>query len=51
MNGFGVVDSTGYSVYDNDQHASVDSSDTSHAQRLRNGKALLQTLYDDLSRR
>jgi phosphoglycerol transferase MdoB-like AlkP superfamily enzyme len=51
-NGFGFIDGTGASVYDNSTErpllqTPVDSS----AERLMKGKALLQTLYEDLGRR
>lgn len=51
-NGFGFIDSTGVSVFDNEGNKPLikepkESSET----RLNKGKALLQTLYDDLGRR
>lgn len=51
-NGFGFIDSTGISAYDNEAGKTVltspsEGSDT----RLNKGKALLQTLYDDLGNR
>lgn len=51
-NGFGMIDGSGTTVYDNDA-ASVLLSHPAEgeAQRLQNGKTLLQTLYDDLGKR
>ena len=51
-NGFGFIDSTGISVYDNEGNKPLielphEGSDL----RLHKGKALLQTLYDDLGNR
>jgi phosphoglycerol transferase MdoB-like AlkP superfamily enzyme len=51
-NGFGFVDSTGVSVYDNDgRRAFYHSPDSGGALRIEYGKALLQTLYRDMGRR
>lgn len=51
-NGFGFIDDSGTSVYDNDAAAVLLNSPTEgNEQRLQNGKALLQTLYDDLGKR
>lgn len=53
-NGFGFIDQSGYSVFDNDGERELlsTSPDTPENEiRLKNGKALLQTLYDDLQRR
>lgn len=51
-NGFGFIDSTGFSVYNNENNQSLmKSSDEGDALRLDKGKALLQTLYDDLGKR
>lgn len=51
QNGFGLIDSTGVSVYDCEGEKPLihqpDSTDT----RLRQGKALLQTLYLDMGSR
>lgn len=51
-NGFGLIDSTGVSMYDCDSDRPLleDPAAGSEA-RLRKGKALLQTLYDDLGAR
>lgn len=59
-NGFGFMDSTGVSVFDNesvsliaDESSDGTSPDTSTdaISRVNKGKALLQTLYDDLGKR
>jgi hypothetical protein len=51
-NGFGFVDSTGVSVYDNDSNLLIYQSPAEGGtKRLEKGKALLQTLYDDLGNR
>ncbi|MDR1919825.1 MAG: sulfatase-like hydrolase/transferase [Tannerellaceae bacterium] len=51
-NGFGFVDSTGVSVYDNDSnHPILQQPAEGGESRLEKGKALLQTLYDDLGHR
>lgn len=51
-NGFGFIDSSGFSVYNNENNQSLmKSSDEGDALRLDKGKALLQTLYDDLGKR
>lgn len=51
-NGFGFIDSTGFSVYNNENNQPLmESSDEGNALRLDKGKALLQTLYDDLGKR
>ncbi|MDR1725376.1 MAG: LTA synthase family protein [Bacteroidales bacterium] len=47
-NGFGFIDSTGFSVYDNNQNKSLINHDST---LIKKGKAILQTLYDDLSKR
>jgi phosphoglycerol transferase MdoB-like AlkP superfamily enzyme len=47
-NGFGFVDSTGFSVYDNNRNLPLMNADSS---RISRGKALIQTLYDDLGAR
>lgn len=49
-NGFGLVDSTDYVAYDNASNQVLMKS-TSSESLLRRGKALLQTLYDDLGSR
>lgn len=51
-NGFGVVDSAGYVVYDNEGGRVLLESDPSASPgKLEIGEALLQTLYDDLGSR
>lgn len=51
-NGFGFIDSTGISVYDNEGNKPlIEMPREGSEQRLRKGKALLQTLYDDLGSR
>ncbi|MDR1357485.1 MAG: LTA synthase family protein [Tannerellaceae bacterium] len=51
-NGFGFVDATGVSAYDNDSNRPVYQNPSSGGdERIRKGKALLQTLYDDMGRR
>lgn len=47
-NGFGFIDSTGYTIWDNDMNKAIENHDK---QRERKGKALLQTLYRDISSR
>lgn len=51
-NGFGFIDSTGISVYDNEgKETLIETPREGSDLRLRKGKALLQTLYDDLGNR
>ena len=51
-NGFGFIDSTGISVYDNEGNKPLIKAPRKGSDlRLRKGKALLQTLYDDLGNR
>jgi phosphoglycerol transferase MdoB-like AlkP superfamily enzyme len=51
-NGFGFVDNTGASAFDNDANRPFFQQPEKGAdERIRKGKALLQTLYDDLGRR
>lgn len=51
-NGFGFIDSTGISVYDNESNKPLIESPTENSnERLNKGKVLLQTLYDDLGNR
>jgi len=51
-NGFGFIDPTGISVYDNGgEQLLIAQPKESNEERLRKGKALLQTLYDDLGSR
>ena len=51
-NGFGFIDSTGVSVYDNENGKPLIEHPTKGSdRRLDKGKVLLQTLYDDLGSR
>lgn len=51
-NGFGFIDSTGVSVYDcTGDKVLYHTPDNQSTNRLDKGKALLQTLYDDLGKR
>lgn len=51
-NGFGYIDSTGVSVFDNTVEAPLlEAPEESSPQRLNKGKAILQTLYEDLDKR
>lgn len=51
-NGFGFIDSTGVSVYDNESNRPLCVQPAAGGEeRLEKGKALLQTLYDDLGGR
>ena len=51
-NGFGFIDSTGVSVFDNESDRPlIEEPESGSELRLRKGKALLQTLYDDLGSR
>lgn len=51
-NGFGVIDSTGVSVYDNESNTPLMETPAEQSEeRLDKGKVLLQTLYDDLGAR
>ena len=51
-NGFGFIDTTGVSVYDcESEKPLIIKPEAGHEIRLNNGKALLQTLYDDLGSR
>ena len=48
-NGFGFIDPSGASAYDNDSNRRLaHSPDDGGRERISKGKALLQTLYDDL---
>lgn len=50
--GFGFIDSTGVSVYDcESSRLFLSKPETGNEQRLLKGKAMLQTLYDDLGAR
>ncbi|MDD2438276.1 MAG: sulfatase-like hydrolase/transferase [Massilibacteroides sp.] len=51
-NGFGFIDSTGVSVYDNAAGIPLlEAPEAGSASRLEKGKAILQTLYEDLDKR
>lgn len=51
-NGFGFIDTTGVSVYDNESNRPLLAVPAEgNEERLDKGKALLQTLYDDLGGR
>lgn len=51
-NGFGFIDSTGVSVYDNESNKPlIENPAADSEERLNRGKVLLQTLYDDLGNR
>lgn len=51
-NGFGFIDHTGTSVYDNESNKPLIEEPVEESQeRIKKGKALLQTLYDDLGNR
>lgn len=52
QNGFGMIDSTGVSVYDNESNRLLlEEPQAGSDSRIEKGKALLQTLYDDLGSR
>jgi hypothetical protein len=50
-NGFGFKDSIGVSVYDNHPDKVIIEEPGPDAGRVEKGKAILQTLYDDLGKR
>ncbi|MFA6769533.1 MAG: LTA synthase family protein, partial [Parabacteroides sp.] len=51
-NGFAFIDTTGVSVYDNEGNKIlIEQPLAGSSERICKGKALLQTLYDDLGRR
>ncbi|MDR3188254.1 MAG: LTA synthase family protein [Prevotellaceae bacterium] len=50
-NGFGFKDSTGVSVYDNHAGRAILEEPTPDSGRVEKGKAILQTLYDNLGNR
>jgi phosphoglycerol transferase MdoB-like AlkP superfamily enzyme len=51
-NGFGFADSAGVSVFDNESRLPLmESPKEGSTERINKGKALLQTLYDDLGNR
>ncbi|MGM9796206.1 MAG: LTA synthase family protein [Parabacteroides sp.] len=52
QNGFGWIDESGISVFDNEGNQPlIEEPQAGSTQRLTKGKALLQTLYDDLGKR
>jgi phosphoglycerol transferase MdoB-like AlkP superfamily enzyme len=50
-NGFGFMDNTGVSVYDNNPDKVIMEKPNPDTGRVEKGKAILQTLYDDLGKR
>jgi phosphoglycerol transferase MdoB-like AlkP superfamily enzyme len=50
-NGFGFKDNAGVSVYDNNSNRVILENPAPNAERVEKGKAILQTLYDDLGKR
>lgn len=50
-NGFSFRDSTGVTVFDNNSQSLLFDEPSGSADRLNKGKAILQTLYDDLGSR
>lgn len=50
-NGFSFRDSTGVTVYDNDSKSVTIDYPSENLKRLDNGKAILQSVYDDLGKR
>lgn len=50
-NGFGFKDSTGVTVFDNTANKIIIEESCTGPERLDKGKAILQTLYDDLGKR
>ena len=50
-NGFCYIDGTGHTLFDNAAEKVIESSGTIGEFREKRGKAILQTLYDDLDRR
>lgn len=50
-NGFAFRDSTGVSAYDHNSQQVTYEEPTSNAERVQRGKAILQTIYDDLGSR
>lgn len=49
--GFGMADSTGHTVYDIIGNRIAEDSSTPNATRVNRGKAILQSIYDDLGSR
>jgi hypothetical protein len=50
-NGFGFRDSTGVSIYDNHPDKVIFEEPMPNSERVEKGKAILQTLYDDLGKK
>ncbi|MDR0384678.1 MAG: LTA synthase family protein [Prevotellaceae bacterium] len=50
-NGFGFRDSTGVSIYDNHPDRVILEEPSPNADRVEKGKAIIQTLYDNLGKR
>jgi len=50
-NGFGYVDTTGFSVFNNESNLPIQQSPTPSLIRIQNGQALLQTTYTDMGHR
>lgn len=50
-NGFGFKDSTGVSIYDNNSNSIITEQPVPDQNRIDRGKAILQSLYDDLGSR
>jgi phosphoglycerol transferase MdoB-like AlkP superfamily enzyme len=50
-NGFGFRDSTGVSVYDNHPDKVISEEPAPNPERVEKGKAILQTLYDELGKK
>ena len=51
-NGFSIIDSTGFTVYDLDSHKVIHDTDSEGCgERLRKGQAILQTTYLDFQNR
>lgn len=51
-NGFCFIDSTGVSIHDNTSNTLLlENPQTGNLQRIENGKAILQTLYEDMDKR
>lgn len=51
INGFCYIDESGYTLFDNSAEKVIETSGSSDEYRENRGKAILQTLYDDLERR
>ena len=51
-NGFSIIDSTGFTVYDLDSHKVIHDTDSEGCgERLRKGQAILQTTYLEFQNR